>query len=122
VLFMGLTGLSACGLVPTSPDPLQASRTQPCARISWQDLGAARDINAAINKGDARPTRLAYGRGASPQAPDSGEMAEFDQLLRSERSIDLSMEIRRENEKAYVKGIEHWLQSHLAIEVRSCPG
>jgi len=108
----------------SSPDPVQSSNTQNCAKISWHSLGAARDINAAIFAGnaDAGLTRLAYGPGPrrGPQAL-SGETIELDQPLRSERSLDLSVEFPREYEKAQTREVEQWLQAHLAVEVRSCP-
>jgi len=120
---IGLAALPACGLAPISTGTAPASSSQPCAKIAWRDLGTARDINTAIfaYKGGAGPTRLTYGPGPRPQSPASGESAELDLPLRSERSVDLSNEIRREYEKHYVQGVEQWLQAHLAIEMRSCP-
>jgi len=124
-LLIGLLGLSGCGLLQTAAGPVQAPNNQHCAKISWHSLGAARDINAAIfaGSGDAGLTRLAYGPGPrrGPQAP-SAETAELDQPLRSERSLDLSAEFPREYEKAQIREVEQWLQAHLAVEVRSCPG
>ena len=95
-LFIGLTGLSGCGPLPVSTASVEASRSQPCAKIFWQGLGSAHDINAAIatDKPDARLVRTAYAPGAQPQ--------DFD-------------------EKAYLQGIERWLQAHLTVQVRSCP-
>ena len=91
-LFIGLAGLSACGPLPVSTASVEASRTQPCAKIFWQGLGSARDINAAIatEKPDAQLVRTAY---ATPERDDKADM----------------------------QGIERWLQAHLAVQVRSCP-
>jgi hypothetical protein len=120
---IGLAALSACGLPPISTSTAPAAASQPCAKIAWRDLGTARDLNGAIfaYKGDAAPTRLAYGPGPRPEALTSGENEELDLPLRSERSVDLSNEVRREYEKQYVQGVEQWVQAHLAIEMRSCP-
>lgn len=118
-LFAGLVGLSACGQLPTSPGVVQAAHSQPCARISWQNLGAAREIFAPAS--DAALTKLAYGSARGVQAATSTEIAELDQPLRSRQSIDLSAELRRDREKAELKELEQWLQSHLSVEVRSCP-
>ena len=118
-LLVGLVGLSACGQLPTSPGVVQAAHSQPCAKISWQNLGSARGLFS--NSTDAGLTRLAYGPARGTQAPSSVEIAEPDQLLRSRQSIDLSAELRREQEKAQVRELEQWLQAHLSVEVRSCP-
>lgn len=121
-LLICLFGVTGCGQLPTSPGTVQASRSQPCARISWQALGSTRDINAAISPdhGDARLTKLAYGPGPRPQAA-SGDIAEIDQPLRSDRSIELSAEIQRQYQQTQVHEIQSWLQSHLTVEVRNCP-
>jgi len=120
---IGLAALSACGVAPISTVTAPASRSQPCAKIAWRDLGTARDLNAAIfgHKGDAAPTRLAYGPRPRPEVLTSGENEELDLPLRSERSVELSNEFRREYEKNYAQGVEQWVQAHLAIEMRSCP-
>jgi len=120
---MGLIGLSACAQLPPSPGVARApSLSQSCAKISWRDMSAARDINAAIftRKDDAALTRLAYGPVSGLQ-PSSEEPAELDRPLRSEQSLQLSEEFRREHEKAQLREVEHWVQAHLTVEVRSCP-
>ena len=94
-LFIGLAGLSGCGPLPVSTASVEASRSQPCAKIFWQGLGSAGDINDAIfAQPDARLAKTAYGSG--PYRP----------------AID---------DKANIQDIERWLQAHLAVQVRSCP-
>jgi hypothetical protein len=123
ISLIALVGLPACVLVPAASGPVQASADQPCAKIFWRDVGAA-DINAAIffQSPDPQLTKLGYGPtpGATPPR-SSSETADLDVPLRSDRSIELSAEYRRQYEKDYLHGVEQWLRARLVVEVRSCP-
>jgi len=116
-----LVGLPACALLPASSGSVQASADQPCAKIFWREVGAA-DINTAIFQSpDPQLAKLGYGPGPSAMPPSSSDSADLDVPLRSNRSLELSVEYRRQYERDYLQGVEQWLRAHLAVEVRSCP-
>lgn len=134
--------ISACGLLPERPNYPQApiianparkavsSLSTPCAKIHWQNLGAARDINKAIaeGRGDGSLTPATYGprpAAISKRADDAalGKPIDPNNLeRRSERSVELSVQYPGEYQKAYAKAIEQWLQQHVAVELHTCTG
>ena len=133
--------LSACELLPVHgpqapvlKDVLQSRAVagtayQPCASIHWQNLGGAKDINQAImdhSRGGSL-TNTSYGsrraaidHTAVQESESFGKPIENGQL-RSERSVELSVEFPGEYQKAYLQAIESWLRQHVAVEVHSCP-
>ena len=125
-LLIALIGLSACAQLPPSPSVARApSRThQLCATIAWHNAGSAPDSNGLVftHKDEAQLTRLAYAPASGLTAPSSVAIAELEQPLRSQQSIELSLQVRREYEKTRTREIEQWVQAHLTLEVRSCPG
>jgi hypothetical protein len=124
-LLIALLGVSACAQAPTSPSVARApSRIHElCATIAWQDRAPARDINSLVStlKHEPELTRIAYEAERGPTAPGSVAIAELEQPFRSPQSINLALQLRREYDKTRTRGIEQWVQAHLAVEMRTCP-
>ena len=151
-VLLALFSLSACGLLPERPNypqaPIRAdaptrsttnASSAACAKIYWQNLGAARDINKAIIDGGdggalanasygprpvARRQRAdgeSLGKPIDPSLLGADRAAGATLERRSEKSVELSVQFPGEQTKAYLQAIERWLAQHVAVEVRSCP-
>ena len=142
-LLLVIFNLAACGLLPELPNYPQApiiarapvknavnAPSTQCAKIYWQNLGGARDINKAIagGRGDGSLSPATYGprpAAISKRADDAtlGKPIDPNNLeRRSERSVELSVQYPGEYQKAYAKAIEQWLQQHVAVELHTCTG